>query len=57
MPAVAEDDSGTWNDHTKMKTCRTCQGEGSKVITVTDAKGKEISITRACQPCNGKGTV
>jgi hypothetical protein len=43
---VATDDSGTWNDHTKMKTCTGC-GE----------KGETKPVKGPCKPCNGKGVV
>lgn len=53
---VATDDSGTWNDHAKMKTCNTCRGEGQVTSMVANAKGETKPVTGPCKPCNGTGT-
>lgn len=55
MSAVATDDSGTWNDHVKMKTCTDCGGEGEIKSKVTDAKGNTVEVKGTCKPCNGRG--
>ena len=57
MPAVATDDSGTWNDHAGMKTCTACGGEGTRTTKATDAKGNTVESSGPCNPCNGKGEV
>jgi DnaJ-class molecular chaperone len=54
---VATDDSGTWNDHTKMKTCTSCGGEGETTSMVANEKGETKPVKGPCVPCGGKGTV
>ena len=55
MLVVATDDSGTWNDHAKMKTCTDCWGEGQTTSKVTDASGNTVEVKGKCKPCNGRG--
>lgn len=57
MPVVATDDSGTWNDHAKMKTCTDCWGEGQVTSMVANEKGETKPVTGPCKPCKGKGTL
>lgn len=52
---MAKDDSGTWNDHAKAKTCNTCGGEGEVTTKATDARGKTVETTGTCGACKGTG--
>ena len=54
---VATDDSGTWNDHAKMKICTDCDGEGVRKSKVSDAQGNTVEVKGTCNTCRGTGRV